>query len=608
MELTLRPLITTTAVVAFSFLSLEAYARPAVQTASDTNDDATATLTVLDEAIVPDSKSFCSVDVVIEGTDVAFSSGDTYTIQILEDDTVGNDQLWSMNLTVTSSEVSANRVERTFDCSSDFGSDVGGNLEIFARLDVEKDGCGTFCIQDTAKTPAAQVVEVADDNAEDDDDSSSANGATLGLTTDRIADDQDWLEFTLAAPSDVDIRVEHRPGVGRLEATLFDSTSSSVATSTDAADASVIDESSLPAGTYFVRIQPRSSSDPNFYDFSFGVTAQNTACTPGDTESRDCGNCGAETRTCDNTGSWGDFGDCMGEGPCAPGASESQSCDTTGTETRTCAVTCTWEPFGDCMGGGGCADGDTNSCYGGPAGTDGVGACQSGMQTCSEGSFGACMGEVRPATEICDDGVDNDCDGDQDADDADCAAAGSSVGDACTDDDACGSLTCLRPPAQARFFDGYCSETGCTVGSTCAGDGVCAAAGSEAWCLAICNANTDCQPGYRCVAVPGGDQVCFPGCSSDEHCLLDGLEVCDTAQGTCVASDGTGGGGGDADMGTGGPGGPGGGGGEVDAGTDDAAAGGSEASCAQAGGPSGTTGNALLLFLALGLARLKRRN
>ena len=53
----------------------------------------------------------------------------------------------------------------------------------------------------------------------------------------------------------------------------------------------------------------------------------------------------------------------------------------------------------------------TRSCYTGPAGTSGVGACRPGTQTCSAGSWGStCAGETLPARELCD-SVDNDCNG-----------------------------------------------------------------------------------------------------------------------------------------------------------------------------------------------------
>ena len=67
-------------------------------------------------------------------------------------------------------------------------------------------------------------------------------------------------------------------------------------------------------------------------------------------------------------------------------------------------------------------DSVTVGCYNGPATTAGVGACKTGQQACSGGSLGPCEGAVEPATELCGNGMDDDCD---DAiDELECAALG----------------------------------------------------------------------------------------------------------------------------------------------------------------------------------------
>jgi len=86
------------------------------------------------------------------------------------------------------------------------------------------------------------------------------------------------------------------------------------------------------------------------------------------------------------------------------------------------AETCLDSVDNDCDGqvneeGAGCVclPNSSLTCYSGPAGTLGVGACTSGTQTCNAdgtGPTGACSGEVTPAMfEGCGDAVDDDCNG-----------------------------------------------------------------------------------------------------------------------------------------------------------------------------------------------------
>ncbi|WP_437499024.1 hypothetical protein [Sorangium sp. So ce1099] len=60
-----------------------------------------------------------------------------------------------------------------------------------------------------------------------------------------------------------------------------------------------------------------------------------------------------------------------------------------------------------------CAPGATEACYGGPAVTQGVGACQEGQRACNltGTAWGPCTGEVRPASEACTSTTDVDCNG-----------------------------------------------------------------------------------------------------------------------------------------------------------------------------------------------------
>jgi hypothetical protein len=83
---------------------------------------------------------------------------------------------------------------------------------------------------------------------------------------------------------------------------------------------------------------------------------------------------------------------------CVPGPASVEACNGTDDD-------CDGDIDEDCD----CNDGDTQSCYAGPMGTQGIGLCAAGTQTCADGAWGGCEGDVVPAAEGCD-GFDNDCD------------------------------------------------------------------------------------------------------------------------------------------------------------------------------------------------------
>lgn len=127
-----------------------------------------------------------------------------------------------------------------------------------------------------------------------------------------------------------------------------------------------------------------------------------------------------------------------------------------------------------------CTDGETRACYLGPPGTEGVGTCAPGLETCAGGRFtGICLGDIVPIVEHCD-GLDEDCSGVVD----DVAGSGA----LCTGDDGCegvvgcegSSVACVTPPRNAcGVCDGpVVADVGapCALGG-CAGTLECTAAG-----------------------------------------------------------------------------------------------------------------------------------
>lgn len=108
------------------------------------------------------------------------------------------------------------------------------------------------------------------------------------------------------------------------------------------------------------------------------------------------------------------------DGSTGPGTSEGPgtstgSSDTSSTGASTGASTDSSEGTSAASSTGAvgeCAPGATQACYSGPPGTEDVGVCVAGEQTCGpEGVWGACAGEVTPGVEDCGSPGDEDCDG-----------------------------------------------------------------------------------------------------------------------------------------------------------------------------------------------------
>ncbi|HEY3450790.1 MAG TPA: choice-of-anchor V domain-containing protein [Myxococcales bacterium] len=122
------------------------------------------------------------------------------------------------------------------------------------------------------------------------------------------------------------------------------------------------------------------------------------ACYSGPAATKGIGACKAGLQTCANNA----WGACSGEVlPTAEACGDGIDNDCDGQVDEGCQASV-------------CTEGATQACYSGPAATKGIGACKAGSQTCAGNAWTACSGEVLPATEICGDGLDNDCDGQTD--------------------------------------------------------------------------------------------------------------------------------------------------------------------------------------------------
>ncbi|MBK9517921.1 MAG: hypothetical protein IPO09_11295 [Anaeromyxobacter sp.] len=258
------------------------------------------------------------------------------------------------------------------------------------------------------------------------------------------------------------------------------------------------------------------------------------ACYSGSPGTQGVGACRGGTRTC-TAGTWGG---CAGEVTPVGDPCNSPEGGTTALDR-------------DCNGAidacGSCPPGQVRDCYDGPAGTDGVGPCRRGSQTCSSfGEWSTCAGAVKPGEEVCRNDVDENCNGPTDDDPPFC--------NACKPTDPV--VTCWTGPADAVFQsptrpDAVCvrgtvlclpsGELGGCVQQTLPGpelcngkdddcddqvdDGVACGAGfacENGVCVfSSCGPEVPCREGYDCIAGACKLTACGAGGACDAGTVCD---------------------------------------------------------------------------------------
>jgi len=182
----------------------------------------------------------------------------------------------------------------------------------------------------------------------------------------------------------------------------------------------------------------------------------------------------------------------------------------------------------------------TMSCYTGPSGTDGIGACRPGTSTCTGGAFGPCLGDVTPSPETCN-GVDDDCDRSVDED---LGASTCGIG-AClrTVENCVGGVpqTCIPGEPSVEMCNGFDDDCNgvdddggnvlCDDGDPCTPD-ACAAGHCESGPSTDEDHDGVCDDVDACPDSSGGRTVVISGCDtevpnamfpSDSGCALQDL-------------------------------------------------------------------------------------
>jgi hypothetical protein len=243
------------------------------------------------------------------------------------------------------------------------------------------------------------------------------------------------------------------------------------------------------------------------------------SCYTGPAGTLGIGACTAGLETCNDQGTA--FGPCVGQVTPVP---------------ETCATPVDDDCNGQTNEGGAgcvCPPGSTTSCYTGPAGTQGVGACKAGTKTCNDQgtSYGACAGEVTPVAETCLTPVDDDCNGQTNEGGAGCVCAPGSTG------------SCYTGPAGTQGVGAckagthICNDQGTGYG-TCTGQVTPVAETCNTPVDDDCNGQVN-EGGAGCVCPPGSTASCYSGPAGTQGvgACHGGTKTCDaqgTSYGPCV--------------------------------------------------------------------------
>ncbi len=247
-----------------------------------------------------------------------------------------------------------------------------------------------------------------------------------------------------------------------------------------------------------------------------GIIDEGCGCPVG--ERRDCydgpagtagvGICRAGSQSCVATATSASWGACAGQVlPAAVNACDGQD------------NLCNGMPYSGCS----CTPGESRPCYDGPPGTENVGLCIPGSQSCQivndVPTWGACTGEVIPAPNTCD-GVDRMCTGNPNSGGCGCVvgtsrpcydgAPGTAGVGVCVG----GNQTCETGPGGAGSVWGMCNGQVIPTPNTC--DGI------DRMC--------DGMPLAGCNCVVGTTRPCYDGPGNTR-----GIGLCHDGSQTCVA-------------------------------------------------------------------------